>query len=394
MHILIFEVALSGHHANYLEHSAALFLSQGHRVTVSVLNKHLSDPLFDRLQTAYPDQLVVHELPTNSFWLNATARLGVVGSELKHWLLFRLLFNRLKAIGEIDHVFFPYLDYCLHAIALLGSPTGRISWSGICMRPSFHYCPAGLIAPTPKWGFIKERLFCKLLQQRGLATIFTIDQLLKLHVNQKHPALAQRLVYAADPAELNDRYNQASARKLIGIAPDAFVILVYGAIDARKGIFDLLDGIRRVTLPRKVQVLVVGKQTSAMSDLTAQDPLVTSINHYVDSDIEEAAFRAADAVWMGYRAHYGMSGVLVLAAMASKPVLATRNGLIGWMTRQHALGIAIDCEDPGQVIEAVHSLINQASSSISIGMESIQQRHTWQSFNRTILHGTVSKQEH
>jgi glycosyltransferase involved in cell wall biosynthesis len=394
MHIVIFEVALSGHHANYLSHLATLFLSQGHRISVTLLEEHHVDPVIVELLGNFPDRFKLIPLREGAFLRRGTKRLGVVGSELKCWLMFRQAFKRLQAGEQVDQVFFPYLDYCLHAIALLGSPCGSVPWSGICMRPSFHYHAAGVLAPIPKWRRVKAWLFRKLLGQRSLKTLFTIDELLEQQVHLEHPTITPRLVYVPDPAELSTRHNQASARNLFRLAQDDFVILVYGAIDPRKGIDQLLQGVRGQQLARKVRILVAGRHTPALREQLCHEHLVTSIDGYADSETEEAAFRAADAVWMGYRAHYVMSGVLVLAAFAGKPVIATRNGLIGWMTQQHSLGMAIDCEDPAKVNAAVRNLINQATWPPSMGMAGIQQRHSWHEFNRIILQGTASEPEH
>lgn len=386
MHILIFEVALSGHHANYLEHIAALFLSKGHRVTVSVLEKHVSEPMFSKLHNAYPQQLKVSALPELSLSLKIAKRLGVAGTELRHWLMFKIFFQQLNATEKVDTVFFPYLDYCLHVISLLGSPSMSVSWAGICMRPSFHYRDFGVLAPEPKWRSIKARLFRRLLRQRGLKKIFTIDELLEKHVHQKHPSLATRLMFVPDPAELSSRYDQASARNLLRLVHDDFIVLVYGAIDQRKGVDQLLQGLTHQKMLRNVRVLVVGRHTPALREQFSREPLVTSIDTYADCNTEEAAFRAADVVWMGYRSHYVMSGVLVLAAMAGKPVLATRSGLIGWMTQRYALGLTIDCDNGFEVAKALHSLLTAQTTVLSnSGMQTIRQRHAWAEFNSRIL---------
>jgi glycosyltransferase involved in cell wall biosynthesis len=393
VHILVSEVALSGHHANYLEHIAALFLSQGHRVTVSVLDKHLTDPLFDRLQAAYPDRLVVAALPPQSFWLSAVARLGVAGTELRHWLMFKLFFQRLHATDKVDQVFFPYLDYCLHATALLGSPCGRVSWSGICMRPSFHYNGAGVIAPKPKWRSIKERLFYRLLRQPSLHQLLTIDELLEQQTRRKRSLNAQKLMFVPDPTELTNHFDRVSARNQLGISEQDFVILVYGAIDGRKGVEHLLAGVRNKQFMKNLKILVMGRHTPAIREKLQIEPTVMSIDSYVDAATEEAGFRAADVVWMGYNAHYAMSGVLVLAAFAGKPVIATQNGLIGWMTRQYKLGLAIDCENSHEVAQAIHRFLSTPRSDLSsTGMHAIRMRHSWIEFNRTLLQALPSEQ--
>lgn len=385
MHILILEASLTGHHANYLERIAITFLAQSHRLTVCVRQEHSDNPLFARLQSQHPGQVAIKVMQPLPSWTHVFRRLGVVGSELSHWLMFKRSFEQMSHTDHVDHVFFPYLDYCLHATALLGSPCGSVSWSGICMRPSFHYSGAGVIAPKPSWSAIKERLFYRLLRQTSLNKLLTIDELLEQQTRRKHHLHAKKLAFVPDPAEMTNNFDRVSARKQLGIPEQDFVILVYGAIDGRKGVEHLLAGVRNKQFQKNLKILVIGRQSPAMRDKLQGEPLVLSIEGYVDTTIEEAGFRAADVVWMGYNAHYAMSGVLVLAAFAGKPVLATRNGLIGWMTRQHKLGIDIDCKDPEAVSHAISDLQMQALDDFGEGMRTLQGRHTWGIFGELVL---------
>lgn len=392
MHVLILEASLTGHHANYLERIATTFLAQGHRLTVCVRQEHSNNPLFARVQAQQPGRVAVKVIQPLPSWTHALRRLGVVGSELTHWLMFKRSTEELSTAGQVDHVFFPYLDYCLHATALLGSPCGHVSWSGICMRPSFHYSSAGVIAPKPKWRAIKERLFYRLLRQTSLNKLLTIDELLEQQTRRKCPLDAQKLAFVPDPAELTNNFDRVSARKQLGIPEQDFVVLVYGAIDGRKGVEHLLAGVRNKQFQKNLKILVMGRHTPALKEKLLSEPQVLSIDRYVDTATEEAGFRAADVVWMGYNTHYGMSGVLVLAAVAAKPVLATQNGLIGWMTRRHALGTVIDCENSREVAQAIHILLATSHSDLSnTGMQTVRMRHTWIEFKRTLLQALPSQ---
>lgn len=384
MHILILEAGLTGHHANYLERIATIFLAQGHRLTVCVRQEHSDHPLFARVQAQHPGRVDVKVIQPLRSWTQVLGRLGVVGSELSHWLMFKRSFEQLSNTDQVDHVFLPYLDYCLHATALLGSPFGGVSWSGICMRPSFHYSDAGVIAPRPKWSAIKERLFYRLLRQTSLNKLLTIDELLEHQTKRKCPLDAKKLAFVPDPAELTKNFDRFSARKRLGLPGHDFVILVYGAIDGRKGVEHLLAGVRNKQFQKNLKILVMGRHTPAMRDKLQSEPQVLSIDGYVDTATEEAGLRAADVVWMGYNAHYAMSGVLVLAAFAGKPVLATRNGLIGWMTRQHQLGVAIDCEDPELIYQTVRQLMDTSGAYPNAGMQTIQKLNTWKAFENAL----------
>jgi glycosyltransferase involved in cell wall biosynthesis len=393
VHILIPEIALSGHHANYLEHIARLFLSQGHRVTVSVRDTELGHSVLAQLRARYPEGLRTKALPPADRpgrWLSTK---GIAGGELAAWWTFRRFFRELNRHDPVDRVFYPYLDYCLHATAWLGPPSGSTPWAGICMRPSFHLRRSGVVAPVPKFAAAKEWLFHRLLTNKGLQAVLTIDELLWRDTCTKRPGLASRLHYMADPAYLCTTMDRSGARTRLGLGPDDFVILVYGAIDNRKGIDLLLNGLRNRDFPKQVRVLTVGKHTAALRQSLAQEPLVTSLDGYADDITEEAAFRAADIVWLGYRSHYAMSGVLILAAIAGVPVIATHQGLIGWVTREHDLGDVINAEDASAVTESVLRRTGISFAAPSLGMNTVSSRHTWDEAMRHISNGFGVKEE-
>lgn len=377
MHILISEVALSGHHANYLEHLALLFLSHGHRVTASVRDTELDHPTLTQLGDRYPERFRAEPLPQTDIlgrWLSTK---GIVGAELATWWTLRRFFGHLDRRDPVDQVFYPYLDYCLHASALLGPPSGSIPWAGICMRPSFHLRRSGVVAPVPSFAKGKEWLFHRLLTAKGLMALFTIDELLWRDTSKTREDLVPRLRFMADPASLGTTLDRTGARIRLDLAPDEFVILVYGAIDHRKGIDLLLDGLKGQHFQKRVRVLVVGKHTAELRQTLAHEPLVTCLDGYVDKATEEAAFRSADLVWLGYRSHYAMSGVLVLAAIAGVPVIATHKGLIGWMARENELGDVIDTEQASEITQCVLRRTDAFAAMPTSGMNTVSSRHTW-----------------
>jgi glycosyltransferase involved in cell wall biosynthesis len=391
VHILIFEVALSGHHANYLTHLVQLFLDQGYRVSIGLLGEYHSDSSIERLLTNFPGRLKLVPLVESKIVNKLTVQFGVVGAEISRWFLFRRAYLKLKSVERIDQVFFPYLDYCLYATSLLGSPTGCTPWAGICMRPSFHFSKVGVNAPTPKWRAIKQQLFYRLLKRSELRALYTIDETLKQYVTKIKPSLSERLFYLPDPAELSERYTKESARSLLNLSTEEFIILVYGVINERKGVQLIINTIRGQKFPKPVRVLVVGQHTSLLNKQLCQELLVTSINHYVNSDVEEAVFRAVDVVWMGYYSHYSMSGVLILAAISRRPVIATSEGLIGWMTEQYNLGVIVDCKNEVKLRKVLNDFMSQSHDPERFySAKIIAHRHSWKLFNQTILTGFLT----
>lgn len=356
-HILIVEPQFSGHHAIYLRRIVAGYLERGHRVTVAVRNADRWDEYVGLARVA--GLLSVEELAPAKNWF---AVLGQASRELSHWVTFREVFRRVNRASRVDLVMLPYADYCLYAIGLLGSPFGNVPWEGICMRPSFHFTQMGINAPRPSMSRVKETLFGRLLTSKYLRRMFTIDPVLRTYYAAR-PMLASRLTYIPDPSEFYVTTDAAAARACLGIPSDALVVLVYGVIDRRKGLADLLRGVLDCPVGANVHVLIAGVQESETVKECAPhlDHLMTqgklhSVNRLVDSRTEELVFAASDIVWVGYHGHYGMSGVLVMAGRAAKPTISSDMGLIGYLTQRNRSGIVVKTADPKGVAAAITRL--------------------------------------
>jgi hypothetical protein len=64
-----------------------------------------------------------------------------------------------------------------------------------------------------------------------------------------------------------------------------------------------------------------------------------------------------------YQRFVGSSGVLLWAARAGRPVLAQEFGLIGKLTRDNHLGIAVDSGDPTKLAREIGRMIESGPST-------------------------------
>lgn len=361
MHILILEARLTGHHPVYLEKIAESLMKAGHHVTVAIAAQDTAHPCLSSLRLRFSDSFSVYLIEDARLSRALSSRLGDPGREIAIRRLYSEIHTQVNNRQKIEHVLLPYLDYCLNAIALFGTPFGTTPWSGICMRPSFHYTHCGVIAPKPKYATVKEQLFFRLLRNRTLKQLFTIDELLYNHVIQRQPHSKSKIEYFPDPVELRGNHTRASARKALRIPENREVILIYGAIDARKGLAELLAAFEMTQMPIQVSLLVIGKQspwaTETLSkgfatQMRKQDRL-WEIDRFVDDEEQQMVFAATDIVWLGYKHHYTMSGVLVLSAIAGKHAISANTGLIGWFTEKYSLGSTIDIYSPLDIIKSI-----------------------------------------
>lgn len=387
MHILIIEARLSGHHPVYLERIATGLANAGHNLTLAFSSQDTDNFYINYIRQRFSNLVTIHLIDDRRISAALTSRMGIAGREIAIRRLFAETFRQVDIGHKVDHVLLPYLDYCLYAIALLGPPFNDTQWSAISMRPAFHYLYSDVIAPKPKYAAIKELLFFRLLSDRTLKRLLTIDEPLHDYVVMRRPDLCSRISYLPDPAEMHGSHTYESARSKLNIKDEQKVILVYGAIDARKGLEELLAALDDQSMPEHIALLIVGKQSNwAKSHLSgdigqrlkAQGRLY-ELDSFVDDDTQQMVFSAADLVWLGYKYHYAMSGVLILAALAKKTVVSTNEGLIGWYTRKYNLGFDFDSNELKAVLTKAFTLA-APEKAIDLNFPN----HSWSNAHRII----------
>ncbi len=219
---------------------------------------------------------------------------------------------------------------------------GKTPWIGITMRSTFHHHKVGIKSPDrPIVNAIKALLFKRAIRTAGLRTLLTIDPTLPewaAHNASKHSAA---VAYVADPFPDEHAENPVLARERLGLDPTQRYLLVYGSITERKGIYELVHALTR--LEHAPTLIVAGEQDAGTrhfmrNHVRSLTPAPLVLDSFIANDVERDLFSACDAVWLGYKGHYGMSGVLVQAYRFGKPVIATEDGLIGWFSRRCELG--------------------------------------------------------
>jgi glycosyltransferase involved in cell wall biosynthesis len=159
-------------------------------------------------------------------------------------------------------------------------------------------------------------------------------------------------------------FSRQDARATFGLSDDAFVVLAYGSLESRKGLDALVKAVAQTAAPPDICVLAVGEQDEftkrllngrEASALKQANRLIV-VDTFVDAQLEAQAITASDVLWLGYRNHFGMSGVMVLAGQAGRPIISCSNGLIAWMTERYRLGIIADISDQHSILNALSTL--------------------------------------
>ena len=180
-------------------------------------------------------------------------------------------------------------------------------------------------------------------------------------------ALGANGVYIPDPVPLPACTDQREAvRNTYRVASGRKLFLVYGALAERKGVFTILEAVRRlpqnvaantaVLFAGPIQSDIAGLFLTRLEAMRLKTPAQLLLHDAFLHEAETCALlRASDVVLAPYLNHSGTSSVLIRAAGARRPVISQREGLMGEQVTTHCLGQTIDASDPADLARALQT---------------------------------------
>lgn len=397
MQILVIEPYSDGHRAVYAARIVRGALDRGHKVVLVTLPGSIEHSEYQQLRQDNLEHLSFACVSIRGQqWLEK----GGVLSELTHWLLFRKMMKEgQKKLHDIGAVFVCYLDYCLHMIAVLGSPFGTTPFSGVVMKVKFHHQQVGINTPKFRANPVKEKLFERLLAIRTLWSVYSIDETLVSWGHERWCKGRLKLVYVPDPADMlfkKDSLAGLMFKRGQEVCARGAVILVYGWLNERKGIQYLIPAVLDLLGQGvRLSVLLVGRQDDFVRRLLSvpvvqrlkEGGSIQVLDRFVTPEEEYDVFEYSDIVWLGYKDFYVMSGVMVQAGKMGLPVVVTDKGLTSWMTRKYKTGLEMKLSDKKSISSAVYRLVSDTKLRKSLGANAIfaYREHTLKNFLDTIF---------
>jgi glycosyltransferase involved in cell wall biosynthesis len=390
--ILIIEPDFSGHRWRYAEWAAQACGEAGYACVIVTASANATHPLAQRLaagrgaNTQADLQIGFVDPPAEA---SRRASLGLGSLSYVHF--FRYFQHIYRTVGRehgVALVLVPYVDYFFYALPLLGTPFGTTPWFGITMRATFHHHEVEVRAPRrPLVNAVKRHLFRRAVRTSGLKALLSIDPTLADWCERHPEPGAAPVQYLADPSPDAAPRDPWLARERLGLAAHSQFVLVYGAISDRKGIFELIDAL--AARDEAPTLVIAGAQDTpvraplhkALKQLT---PAPVVLDRFIDADTEQDLFSACDVVWLGYKGHYGMSGVLVQAYRNGKPLIATADGLIGWLSRSGELGPVIDDLEPDSINHALDAVLDSPWVRPDSAHGHLLERNTLAHFKQTL----------
>ncbi len=365
--LMLFDMALGGHHGNYIQHliDSAYEKKILGEIDIVVL------PQFASVHQDAVKAISDFKHPQINLVYISIAEEAALGSRksgfdramrnFREWEIFCKYAQKLQT----TYALIMYLD--TYTLPIAFGKKSPCFFSGIYFRPTFHY--STFTNYQSSWQkniqYWREKVTInQILHRPQLHKLLCLDpfavKALQFHQHNS------KMVHLADPVSPNPPLldNLSSFQAKLGIEQHRRVFLLFGALDERKGIYQLLDAIELLPpeLTQNFCLLIVGKtnldeQTRIQSKIAAlrqTHPVqILELYDFIPEKEVPKYFQAADVILAPYQCHVGMSGILLLAAAAGKPVLSSSYGLMGKLVRHHRLGLAVDSTVPAEITQAL-----------------------------------------
>ena len=218
-----------------------------------------------------------------------------------------------------------------------------------------------------KYAGIKKKLFLRSLRSGYLDSLCTILKPTCEYLERDYNALSKKLFYVPDPVKVPEKMSRHEALNLLGLSDSRCIIVIYGSIAPRKGVFELLEGIKNSSWPTAATILCAGPQRSDVEKIIEKEfgselrsGKLQIINRFLRGLDESAVYSIADLMWVGYRNFSGNSAVLLQSVASGIPVIGNNQGMVGVFLRQNKKsGYLIDTADPTAIARVVQSFIKE-----------------------------------
>jgi glycosyltransferase involved in cell wall biosynthesis len=366
MNVLIIENSLDGHRGIYLSWITRSLLSDGNNVVICLpegLHSHHTMINLKHESLCYE----TYDQERLKIYKRLLGFTGFFAADFEAYSLFKNIYKSLHKKYEIDFVFIPFFDAIMYSTAIFGSGFGKCNFSGISMRPDFHYEKVGVNVPYKRSRYLKKYFFERLFKISSLNKLITLDEPLYDYYKHRH----NDIVFMPEPADVvddrSDKYIDLANE--LGLDFNKKKVLIFGALTGRKGIVQLLEAVWSKLDKRNLQIVLAGKLHGDMAKYLSdkkykkyiENQTILIIDRFVTEEEEVALFAHSDISWLGYVNHYRASGVLIQSAKFGLPVIATKLGVIGWQVSRYELGVCINVMDPAQIEDAFSVLCDNKS---------------------------------
>lgn len=370
--VMLFDLGASdGHHSSYLNYFIKYWCKEElfkQLVVVTSPNFFEKNILADEFADYCKQKNVwfVEISPDEYFQFNNKKRFSKV---LYEWNIY----CRYASILKVSHCLFMYLDSL--QLPIIFGRKSPCSFSGIYFRPSFHYHEfdeynSSLSNSIRQW--VKKTVLYLVMKNSQLRILFCLDQFAVKHIKTNNSLV--KTAYLPDPIDKNDKSNPNELRDCLQVEPGRIVFLLFGSLEERKGILQVLQAIDLLSPSYCQQICLILAGVDYFSNPSTQEfinqlserlpiQIITKYQFIFEHEVS-AYFQLADVVLVPYQRHVGMSGIILYAASAQKPVISSNYGLLGKLVKDNHLGITTDTRFPSKISKVITEFVDKGSSTM------------------------------
>jgi glycosyltransferase involved in cell wall biosynthesis len=267
------------------------------------------------------------------------------------------------------------MEFDIYQIAIGSNSNLNFEIDGIWFRPyhrQIHLNESFIGKLKFRVNHIEKKLAFRLaLRNKKLKKVFVLND--KETVNTLNEKFGERLYYLPDPVfEIANDAN-IDIRVKYEIKKESLLFLLFGYMDERKNVINLIEAYRN--LPQeyksKVTLLLIGLMSPKYDDyileLENEPGLQIIKNNAFVSDAEmNAFFKTSDLILKMNVNFFASSGILGMAAKHNKPSIVSDYGVVADLTREYKLGQMADPMDVSAITKLYKSFIeNQQSWNIN-----------------------------
>ena len=213
-----------------------------------------------------------------------------------------------------------------------------------------------------------------MLRNRAVDTVLTLDPFFAEFAAEHYPA-GSKVGVVPDPAFPTAATPANDELLPIRIPEDRCMLLLFGALTARKGVLQLAEalGLLAPVMAGRIAIVIAGKMApdiqetleARLAKLRREQPglWLAVENRWLGSSEIAALVQRSDIILAPYQRFVGSSGVLLWAARAGKPLLTQDYGLLGRLVRDHELGLAVDTTNPRVIADAISRMVEQGGDN-------------------------------
>ena len=252
-HVVLFDLYAGGHHGQYIRQLVEYWgeHTPGHRLTV------LAPSPFFALHTdvAQAAARYAHTGVSCTPLSEPVHTRGLVHSAWRHAQILRQYVRRLRP----THVVCMYFDHVQLALALGLRFASPIHVSGIYFRPTFHYEPVSGHGLRDRLTRTRKRILLHAaLRNPHVKTLFCLDPYVIPRVRAPH---AHLVALPDGTPTLSPLQSPDTLRDQWGVEPDRHVMLFFGSIATRKGIYQTLKALSllETSVQKKLALVIIGR---------------------------------------------------------------------------------------------------------------------------------------